>query len=68
VTTGTIHTGYHHPAPCVLQVLCNGGVPTLIALTYGILVGCMDVPLGPSPHSEVCFVFLNSDRCFVETP
>jgi uncharacterized membrane protein len=36
-----------------LQVLCNGGIPTLIALGYGILVGCIDVPLGPSPHSEV---------------
>eukprot|EP00798_Chlamydomonas_sp_ICE-L_P011205 gene11205-18824_t len=36
-----------------LQVACNGLVPTLLAITYGVLVGCVDVPLGPSLSVEL---------------
>jgi uncharacterized protein (TIGR00297 family) len=28
------------------QVLCNSGVPTLLAIGYGALAGCLDLPLG----------------------
>ncbi len=34
------------------QVACNGAVPTLLAVAYGVLVGCVDVPFGPSPAME----------------
>lgn len=30
-----------------LQVLCNGGVPLALAVWYGFLAGCVDLPLGP---------------------
>ncbi|KXZ46526.1 hypothetical protein GPECTOR_43g963 [Gonium pectorale] len=30
-----------------IQVLCNGLVPTVLAIAYGILAGCVDLPLGP---------------------
>lgn len=36
----------------MLQVLCNGFVPTCLAVAYGIVAGCVDVPLGPSPQLE----------------
>jgi len=29
------------------QVLCNGGVPTVLAVAYGALAGCVDLPLNP---------------------
>jgi len=35
------------------QVLCNGAIPTAIAIAYGVLVGCVDVPLGLSAQMEV---------------
>lgn len=35
-----------------IQVFCNALVPTLIAIAYGALAGCVDVPLGPSPHLD----------------
>lgn len=28
-------------------MLCNGLVPTILAVIYGILAGCVDLPLGP---------------------
>ncbi|EFJ52536.1 hypothetical protein VOLCADRAFT_44503, partial [Volvox carteri f. nagariensis] len=31
-----------------VQVLCNGLVPTILAVVYGILAGCVDLPLGPA--------------------
>lgn len=34
-----------------LQVLANGGLPTLLAVSYGVLCGCVDVPLGASIQS-----------------
>lgn len=55
------HTAQQHPkldknvcpinAP-QLQVACNGLVPTVIAVVYGVFVGCVDVPLGPSTQVE----------------
>ncbi|KAG2428662.1 hypothetical protein HXX76_011367 [Chlamydomonas incerta] len=30
-----------------VQVLCNGLVPTVLAVVYGVLAGCVDLPLGP---------------------
>jgi uncharacterized membrane protein len=30
------------------QVLCNGGVPTALAVAYGALAGCADLPLNPA--------------------
>lgn len=30
----------------MLQVVCNGAVPTLLAVAYGALAGCLDLPLG----------------------
>ncbi|GLC41178.1 hypothetical protein PLESTB_001529800 [Pleodorina starrii] len=30
-----------------VQVFCNGLVPTILAVVYGILAGCVDLPLGP---------------------
>jgi len=35
------------------QVLCNGLVPTCVAVAYGLVAGCVDVPLGPSAQLEV---------------
>ncbi|GFR42542.1 hypothetical protein Agub_g3449 [Astrephomene gubernaculifera] len=35
-----------------VQVLCNGLVPTVLAVVYGILAGCVDLPLGP-PISSI---------------
>lgn len=35
------------------QVLCNGLVPTGVAVAYGLVAGCVDVPLGPSAQLEV---------------
>lgn len=35
------------------QVFCNGAIPTAIAIAYGVLVGCVDVPMGPSPQMEL---------------
>lgn len=35
-----------------IQVLCNALVPTALAITYGVLAGCVDVPLGPLPSLE----------------
>ena len=34
------------------QVLCNSGVPTLLAVGYGALAGCLDLPLGGLPGVE----------------
>ncbi|KAJ9520491.1 hypothetical protein QJQ45_000239 [Haematococcus lacustris] len=34
------------------QVLCNGLVPTCLAVAYGVLAGCVDVPLGGLAHLE----------------
>ena len=34
------------------QVCCNGLIPTCIAVAYGVLAGCVDVPLGLSPTLE----------------
>ena len=34
-------------ASLVLQVFCNALVPTLLALLFGYLTGCKDVPLNP---------------------
>ncbi|KAI8472982.1 MAG: integral membrane protein DUF92-domain-containing protein [Monoraphidium minutum] len=34
------------------QVLCNSGVPTLLAIGYGALAGCLDLPLGALPGIE----------------
>ncbi|GBF93213.1 hypothetical protein Rsub_05945 [Raphidocelis subcapitata] len=34
------------------QVLCNSGVPTLLAIGYGALAGCLDLPLGSLPGIE----------------
>ncbi|GAX83602.1 hypothetical protein CEUSTIGMA_g11027.t1 [Chlamydomonas eustigma] len=36
-----------------IQVLCNALVPAVLAVVYGVLVGCVDVPLGPLPNLEV---------------
>ncbi len=27
--------------------MCNGLVPTILAVVYGVLAGCVDLPLGP---------------------
>ena len=36
----------HHVSPAsVLQVFCNALIPTLLALAFGYLTGCKDVPL-----------------------
>eukprot|EP00197_Chlamydomonas_leiostraca_P005564 CAMPEP_0202868094 /NCGR_PEP_ID=MMETSP1391-20130828/10182_1 /ASSEMBLY_ACC=CAM_ASM_000867 /TAXON_ID=1034604 /ORGANISM="Chlamydomonas leiostraca, Strain SAG 11-49" /LENGTH=519 /DNA_ID=CAMNT_0049548209 /DNA_START=350 /DNA_END=1909 /DNA_ORIENTATION=+ len=35
-----------------VQVFCNGLVPTILAVSYGVLAGCVDVPLGPSAQLE----------------
>lgn len=35
-----------------LQVFCNGLVPTILSIAYGILVGCVDLPMGPLPSLE----------------
>lgn len=32
-----------------VQVLCNSLVPTVLAIIYGVLAGCVDLPLGPPP-------------------
>ena len=37
----------------VSQVACNGLVPTGLAIAYGVLAGCVDMPLGPSPAVEL---------------
>lgn len=37
---------------CYTQVLCNAGVPTLLAIAYGAMAGCLDLPLGPLPAVE----------------
>jgi uncharacterized membrane protein len=37
---------------CALQVLCNGGVPTVLAIAYGAMAGCLDLPLGTLPAVE----------------
>jgi uncharacterized membrane protein len=34
------------------QVLCNAGIPTMLAVAYGVLAGCVDVPLGPLPQVD----------------
>ncbi len=34
------------------QVLSNAGVPTLLAMGYGAMAGCLDLPLGPLPTVE----------------
>lgn len=34
------------------QVFCNALVPTILAIVYGVLAGCVDVPLGPLPSLE----------------
>jgi uncharacterized membrane protein len=34
------------------QVLCNAGIPTMLAIAYGVLAGCVDVPLGPLPQVD----------------
>lgn len=34
------------------QVLCNSGVPTVLAIAYGALAGCLDLPLGALPGVE----------------
>lgn len=34
------------------QVFCNGFVPTLLSIAYGILSGFVDVPLGSMPNVE----------------
>ena len=31
--------------PILLQVLCNGGIPSVLALCYGFLTRCADIPL-----------------------
>lgn len=49
----TVHD--RHPyllSPPAPQVFCNGLVPTVLAVAYGVLAGCVDVPLGPSPQVE----------------
>lgn len=33
--------------------MCNGLVPTLLAVSYGVLAGCADVPLGLNLSVEV---------------
>ncbi len=33
------------------QVCCNALVPSLLSIAYGVLAGCVDVPLGPSSPS-----------------
>lgn len=33
-------------------MLCNAGVPTLLAIGYGALAGCLDLPLGALPGVE----------------
>lgn len=35
-----------------IQVFCNGLVPTVLAVTYGVLAGCVDLPLGLAPTIE----------------
>eukprot|EP00195_Chlamydomonas_chlamydogama_P001436 CAMPEP_0202920566 /NCGR_PEP_ID=MMETSP1392-20130828/76920_1 /ASSEMBLY_ACC=CAM_ASM_000868 /TAXON_ID=225041 /ORGANISM="Chlamydomonas chlamydogama, Strain SAG 11-48b" /LENGTH=573 /DNA_ID=CAMNT_0049614069 /DNA_START=234 /DNA_END=1955 /DNA_ORIENTATION=+ len=35
-----------------VQVFCNGGIPTILAIVYGVLAGCVDVPLGNLPTLE----------------
>lgn len=40
-------------ARSVLQVLSNGLVPSGLAVVYGIVAGCVDVPLGPSLQLEL---------------
>ena len=40
-------------AACAAQVLCSGLVPTALAVSYGIVAGCVDVPLGPSQQLEM---------------
>lgn len=41
------------PASLVFQqVLCNSGVPTIMAIAYGALAGCLDLPLGALPGIE----------------
>lgn len=48
------------PQPCTsprfthprLQVLCNSAVPTVLAVAYGALAGCLDLPLGALPGIE----------------
>ncbi|MEW5311050.1 MAG: hypothetical protein WDW38_002796 [Sanguina aurantia] len=36
-----------------VQVMCNGLVPTLLSISYGVLAGCVDVPLGLNPSMEL---------------
>ncbi len=43
----------HDPPLCLRQVCCNALVPAVLAVVYGALVGCVDVPLGPLPSLEV---------------
>lgn len=31
--------------PFLLQVLCNGGIPSVLAFCYGVLTRCVDIPL-----------------------
>jgi hypothetical protein len=35
-----------------VQVFCNAALPTAIAIAYGVLAGCVDVPLGPLPQTQ----------------
>lgn len=35
-----------------LQVFCNSLLPTILAVAYGILAGCVDLPLGLAPTVE----------------
>jgi hypothetical protein len=46
------HTSVSYLLVCH-QVLCNALVPAVLAVVYGVLVGCVDVPLGPLPNLEV---------------
>lgn len=32
--------------------MCNGLIPTLLSISYGVLAGCVDVPLGLNPSME----------------
>ncbi|KAG2501334.1 hypothetical protein HYH03_001125 [Edaphochlamys debaryana] len=45
-----------------VQVLCNGLVPTILAVAYGILAGCVDLPLGPPAASATAAAALEPWR------
>ena len=35
-----------------VQVFCNGFIPMVLAVAYGFMAGCVDVPLGALPNVE----------------